>query len=910
MVVGRDPELAAVDAFLGTPGGGTLVLEGEAGIGKTTLWRAAIELAQGRGRTVLASSPGAAETRLTFVGLADFLDRVDTRVFERLPPPQRQALDVALLHAEAVGTAPDQRAVSTAFLTVLRTLVEEGPLLVAVDDVQWLDSPSWRVLEFARRRLERERVKFLVAVRLEQSARERELDGGERVRLGALNLAALHDVLHAELGVRFPRPAVVRIAQASSGNPFFAVEVGRAIRESSDVELGAGPLPVPDNLRELLDRRLRKLPASARDALLRASALARPSVEVVDRGGLAPAEDAGVVRVEPSGHIHFTHPLLATAVYGAATPARRRRVHSELARDVTTAEERARHLALAAEAPDGGVATALLDAARQARDRGAPDTAIELTELACRLTPTRDVDTLRARRLELGRLLAEVGDPRQAISVLSQLVEDTPSSALRARALVLLAFQEEWAQGSEAASQLCEQALLEAGEEDIELRAEIHAAASRTSDHDVQRKLAHAEAAVELGDRLAASHAVRAYALLAFAEAAFYAGRGIVSEVFDRAAALEEQAEGATTARLLHRVHHYSDVRPSERLRGILAIYADEFDLARTEFERERQIALDYGDDVQLARSLARLAIVELRAGDWQLSEERLGEMAAVLDRSGQDSGRWWIRSIRAALDAHAGRFDSARQAGAEALAMARSPDQEAETRIALGFLELSAAQYAAARKHLDRVHDIVAEIGIREPGLFRYHADRIEALLALGAVDEAEAAVEELARDAARPWALVALARSRALGLAARGDLDAAAEAVERALEVPLPIPFERARNLLAQGRLHRRRKERLLAKAALEESGAIFDALGARLWAEQARGELQRVGLRKVSSDALTASEERVAALAAGGLTNREIADRIFISPKTVEANLARVYRKLGIRSRAELGARMPQT
>jgi hypothetical protein len=423
MVVGREAELAAVNAFVAAPGGGTFVLEGEAGIGKTTLWRAALESAAGRRLMPLTSSPGAAETRLTFVGLADFLGEVDDDVFDLLPPPQRHALDVALLRAEADTAAPDQRAVSTAFLSVLRALAERGPLLVAVDDAQWLDAPSWRVLRFARRRLERDRVKFLAAVRLERSAPAPELDGAERLRIGPLNVAALHDVLHTELGVRFPRPAVVKLAQVSSGNPFFAVELGRAIHERGESPLGGGPLPVPEDLRELVERRLSKLPVAARGALLHASALARPTVEIVEREALTPAEDARFVQIDSTGQIRFTHPLFATGVYGSATPAERREVHAALARRVGPGEERARHLALAAEAEDERVATALLEAARQARDRGAPDAAIELTELACRLTPPAEAVAVQARRLELGRVLAEVGDPQQARAVLSELIE-------------------------------------------------------------------------------------------------------------------------------------------------------------------------------------------------------------------------------------------------------------------------------------------------------------------------------------------------------------------------------------------------------------------------------------------------------------------------------------------------------
>jgi DNA-binding CsgD family transcriptional regulator len=921
-VVGRDAELAVVEEFLALASDATctLVIEGEPGIGKTTLWQEAVRRADERGMRVLSSRPGPSETRLTFVGLGDFLTAVDADILGELPAPLERALAVALLRSDPKGPAPAQRAVATAFLSALRLLSRASPVVVAVDDLQWLDASSKRVLEFAMRRLASEPVGFLGTVRLDGfSERTVAQEWVRRTRLRPLTLAALHEILTDELGRTFPRPTLVRIERTSSGNPFFALELARALVERGEPLRGSGPLPVPDDLMELIAGRLRRLSASTRAALLVAAALPQPTLDELDRDAIERAEDAGVVRVDPQSRVHFTHPLLAMSVYGSATESARRSVHGELAQHVVDPEERARHLALAAEVPDEAVARALADAAQAARDRGAADAAIELLELACDLTPSDREDAVYPRRLELGRYLAEAGDPERAGSVLRDVAENAQPSSLRARALLLLAFGSETSSAGEAATDLCELALGQAGD-DVDLRTEILAAASRMYDFDVEKKVSYAQKAMELAERRGASPQLRAYALLAFAEAEFFAGRGLAHEAFDRAAELESEAAsagGLRPARATHRVHHYSDIRPSARLLGILRIYADELDAARDEFEAEREVALEHGDEVQLGRTLIRLAVIELRAGHWDLADRHLHETSSVLERTKQDALRRWMLATSASLQTVRGNVDDARGAGEDALALATEAGahwQIGECHAALGLLELSLDDVAAAAVHFDRASAINDHIGPEEPRLLRFRADRIETLVALGELDRAASALgrlEQQGQATRSAWALATAARCRGLVCSAAGDLDGAARSLERALveHERLPIPFELGRTLLAKGRVHRRRNERRLAKDMLARSVAVFERLGSPLWSEKAYTEMRRLGLRRGATDELTPTEETVASLAASGLRNREIAERIFISPKTVEANLSRVYRKLGIHSRAELGARMAE-
>ncbi|HXF98095.1 MAG TPA: LuxR C-terminal-related transcriptional regulator [Gaiellaceae bacterium] len=658
----------------------------------------------------------------------------------------------------------------------------------------------------------------------------------------------------------------------------------------------------------------RRLPGETRAALLVASALSQPTLELVDGEALAPAEAGGVIRVDEKGRIEFSHPLLASAVYDAAPAVRRRQVHASLAELVPDPEERARHLALAADEPDERVAVALVDAARAARARGAPDAAIELLELACLRTPAEPRGTRERRELELGTCLAEAGDPKRAASILRPLVDGAGEAAVRLRAGAALMVLIESSQGGPAATAFGEQLLAGIGNDAL-LEVQGHTLMSRTCDHDVARTMLHARAARELLPHTAPSPELEAWVLIAVAEAEFYAGKGIAHEELARADLLEQSLESSPPPpgeRLLP--HLYPGLRASARQLSILWLYSDELDRAREAFVREYGLAVEHGDDSQVAKTLCRLATVELRSGRWDLAAGHVTELLGIVDRIGDAGTTCWSLSVKTQLDAALGRVEEGRQSGLEALALSEEIGavwQTAQSSAALGFLELTAGELAEAKRHLDRVEEIEVEIGLADPGIFRHHADRVETLLALGELEAAEAALERLERmgaETSRPLALATGARCRGLLLAGQGDLAGASVALERALaeHERLPIPFERARTLLVQGQILRRRKQRMAARAALGHALDLFQTLGAPFWAERARAEVERTHVRE-APDELSPTEERVAALAASGLTNRQIAERLFLSPKTVEANLARAYRKLGIRSRAELGARM---
>jgi DNA-binding CsgD family transcriptional regulator len=270
----------------------------------------------------------------------------------------------------------------------------------------------------------------------------------------------------------------------------------------------------------------------------------------------------------------------------------------------------------------------------------------------------------------------------------------------------------------------------------------------------------------------------------------------------------------------------------------------------------------------------------------------------------------------RALVNAHLGLAGQARADAEAGLAFgeqSRDPWLIGINLWVLGFLELSLGRLAEADRHLSRAADIGESIGLQEPGQWRFHADHMEAVIGLGELARAGDLLdrfEERAQATARTWALATAARSRGLLQAARGDVDGAAAAFEKALahHQRLPMPFELGRTMLARGQLLRRLKQKRAARESLQAALEVFERLGAPLWAERTHAELRRIGLRPAAPLGLTPTEERVADLVAAGHTNREAAQALFLSVHTVEDNLRRIYRKLGVRSRTELAASYP--
>jgi len=346
--------------------------------------------------------------------------------------------------------------------------------------------------------------------------------------------------------------------------------------------------------------------------------------------------------------------------------------------------------------------------------------------------------------------------------------------------------------------------------------------------------------------------------------------------------------------------------RPDEIVAGrVLLERAGAFDAVEERLGELLAISSDRGDEFSTIEILGQLADLRWRAGEWSSASAAL----ASLERADPDA--IWLFATRARVHAYRG-DEAATVADAEhALELAgRSGAAQAEIAAehAIGHLRLSQGDVAGATTMLARAWDVVRRCGFGDPADVAFVPDHVEALVELGRLDEAGPVVgwlEERGRILDRTYALAVGARCRGLLLAAAGDLAGAMASVDEAMErhEGVPMPFELARTSLVLGAIRRRDKQKRSAREALERALGIFDELGARLWAERTRAELARIGGRRPVVGELTETERRVAALAAAGRTNREIADTLFASVRTVEGHLSHVYAKLGIRSRTEL-------
>jgi DNA-binding CsgD family transcriptional regulator len=892
-LVGRESELGAIETFLRSARPRALAIVGEPGIGKTTLWQAAVERSRTQGSRVLIARPTESEARLAFAGLADLLADLPEEIFARLPEPQRVGLDAALLRA-ASARPPERRVVGAGFLTLLRALAGESDVVCAIDDLQWLDASSAAAVDFALRRLGELPVRGVFSVRAAELASpplpglEHDLEV-ELLEPGPLSAAALHRVLTEELGRAFPRPTLVRVAQAAGGNPLYAVEIARELDRRGERDISTR-VPVPQSLDALVRARVQALPAETRDALLRAATLARPDSEMIDPVELAPAEEAGLVRVEGDGRIEFAHPLYASAVYSAAPAARLREAHRAVADLARDPEERARHLALAAAGPDGEVARELQEAARHARMRGSPDSAAELIGLALRLLPG-DAPARLELQLELAEQLFLASDFAAARALLEQVRAKLPPGDLRARALLTLVEIDYWREGESAATALAEEALTDA--RDSVLKARCHAAvALYAGTVDLPKAAASAREALALLEVVPdPDPGLVAEALSARVRADLFLGDGFDRETAMQALALEKSHPPATV-----------DTRVIFKL-GQWLRYVDDFDGARASLEQAEQQAHDEGDESSLANILLNQVIVATWAGDLAGASEVAERMLDAFGQQGVGAGAGDI--WRAYVDAYAGRVESIREAAANA--DSRDPMGIALWSRCLGLAELAAGETESADRHLTKALEVFERVAFREPAIWRVDGDAIEAALAVGDVERAEGLLARFEERAARsriPWNLAVAMRCRGLVLAAQGELDASAEALEQALveHERCPMPFERARTLLVRGRLQRRLKHKREARLSLEAARELFGDAGAEAWLLRVDEELGRVAVRRAPAE-LSATELRIAELAADGLSNRAIAEQVFVSVKTVESNLKRAYAKLGISSRAQL-------
>lgn len=911
--VTRLAEQAAVTAFLDSAADTAtgLIIDGEPGIGKTTLYRDAVDAASERGFKVLTAQGDRGEVTFAFAALSDLLADVDDDAFESLSPLQRAAVN-GLLRQDQAPAAADERGAAAAFQSVVQWLAARTPVLIAIDDGQWLDTPSATAVRYMARRVTGP-VGVLVTARTgEPGSLDAQLrlqmahpDALHRVRMTPLTMGGLHALIAKRFGKVLPRPQMRRIHEISGGNPFYALELVRAVEDGRGID-GA----LPDTLATIVAARLAGLEDDAVPLLLAAACATKPTVAMVSQA--TGVDEQGVVELLERGEaarvvsivgtsIEFSHPMLSAGVYTAAEPGDRRAMHRRLAELVQPPELKARHLALAATSADPATLAALDAAAVATREQGAPTSAAELVELGIALGGDDPI-----RRILAARYHFDAGAIAAARQHLKGLAESLPPGAIRGAAVILQGAMDGYDGSFTAAVQGLSRGLEDVGETPhLRLQALLTLAPATGITGDFEQALVYAREAVEVADQISDT-ALQSQARALAAMLRFQYGRGIDDDALAEALRLQ-----ASTP--FGHVHHRADA-----VKAVIDAGIGNLGEARDVMLALREQAAERGNELDAIWVDTHATMISIWSGRYREAATIAEEATRRAEQIDGHHPRLFAASCRAAVAAYTGHEHEARDAAREALDIASAAGGRFLARspiTSLGLLEASIGNYAAAIDAVDpllRAFDPAHDTEIVSGG---YLPDAIEAFTALGRLDEALPLIEALETNGdrlRRPWMLSVGARGRCLWLAARGDLPAAEEAALTALEHhrDLPMPFETARTQLVLGQVQRRRRHRKPAEENLRAAHHTFEQLGAPLWAQRAEAELNYLKGGATGGLGLTPSEERIARLAASGLSNREIAAELFLSTKTVEMNLSNVYRKLGIRSRSQLHSHLPES
>lgn len=899
--VGRTTECARIELLLDSARrgrSGALVLWGEAGIGKSVLLRYAAD--RSVNIRVLEARGVESESELPFASLSELL-RPCLDQLESLPRAQSAALRGAL--ALGPSEASDRFAVYTAVLGLLAAAAEDRPLVCLLDDVQWFDRPSAEALLFAARRLEAEGVALLFAARECEGSRF-EPRGLEQLHLGSLDAEDVGALIAAH-SARPPAPEVAeRLTRETTGNPLALVELLRLL---SDEQLAgreplSDPLPAGASVEHRFRRLIGERSQPTRQALLLAATagvgdlgpiLAAARVLGVDASAFEEAEEAGLIAVSEA-RLSFPHRLVRSAAYSSASPSARRAAHRALAETVDD-ERRAWHLAAAAFGPDEEVARALERAADSARERHGYAAAATALERAARLSPD---EAPRAKRLFAAADAASLGGhTERALSLLARALQSADDPQLRAAIQQARGRIELFRGRTQAAHGLL--ATHAASIEPID----PDRAASMLADAALASLLAgDAHGSVEMGRR--AQSALRArggdaelMTKLILGTALYRVGRVSEGLQLVRSAAAIAEGGGADAYALVHTAN--------------ILTWAGEFSRARALLRKaigELRATTALGS---LPFALYVSAGLDTRTGRWTVAYADIFEAIRIASDTDNPLLTCHALGQLALIEAGQGREEKCRAHASEALALARSLDIEYPREIgdALGLLELGLGHPEEAIRHLRPVTCIAVDDARGHPVLARASLpDLVEAYLLAGSSPPQEL-VAALAAPAEDPGS----ASFRALAERCRGllagdeELDAHFGEAIRLYELA-GMPFAAARAALSYGERLRRSGRRVESRVQLRGALETFLRLGARPWSERAERELQATGesVRRREASAteeLSPQELQIGLVVAQGLTNREAGAALFLSPKTIEYHLSRVYRKLGVRSRTEL-------
>ncbi|GAA1600315.1 LuxR family transcriptional regulator [Kribbella hippodromi] len=886
---------------------GSVLLYGPTGIGKSALGRALVADLGRKGCRILSAAPSNSEAGLPYVTLLDLLSNQLDFCWQVLPDHLRQPLEVALLKASAPDTVRDELAVRLAVLHVLRRLAATGPVLLVVDDIQWVDPSSLEVLTFCARRLS-EGVHML--------ATEQVADGDLPVMAEACPEPALQlevppltepDVLGL-LRQRLSNPLPVRTARriftASAGNPFMALELGRAVLRHPKNVSPNDPLPVSSRLKTLLGERLSDLTPCAHELLLHAASSPRPTTTQL-AGSLGRPIDAELAEAETLGlidisaeRLRFTHPLLREFVYAEATSAARRQAHAQLAAVVDEPVENATHRALATQEADAELAGTIEDAATVAAGRGAPGAAATLWRLSADRTPGTQPDE-RARRLTRAADDAAAAGHLAESADMARLAVQTATTAETKVPALLLCADAVWPERDRRVELLSEAFAAAEGDQRLEARVRIERSHSQYFDRSLDDALDDARTAEELaraaGDTEAVVDALSAFSSVLMARDAGQSADAVLQQAAELAqglpltrsvvnarqmAAMQELFHGRTAPAIAAINALVDEVREHGAMRWLASVLIS----ATAIYERSGrgadalaaghecyQLMQDIGDEPEVGQVVAARA-------EWAGGTAAIGRQLA-----------------EAALD-------GVRQAG--------NDEWTGPALASLGLIGVLTGDPQRAVEAFDAIAASGEAAMPYDPAVIPWHADYAEALVAAGRLDDAAALIADIrcrAQNLDRAVILIGLARSEALLIAKQGDPAAALDLLEETIRTAgdRVYPLDLARCELTRGRVARQARRRSVARTAFLDAIEQFEAYGAPAWREVAETELARLDVpsRTRQPSELTDNEQQIVAMVRDGSTNREIAAALYLSVKAVESQLTRLYRRFGVANRTQL-------
>lgn len=881
-VVGRDAERRIVEQFVDGTATGTapMVIVGEPGIGKSTLWRYAVARADAAGYHVLRSRPTEDEFREPAAGLLDLFDRVDTE--------WHPDLATGLTTVTAADSRPAER--GRRLLDALRALVRTAPVLIAIDDLHWLDAVSAQAIRFALLRLTDEPVGMLATARLPAAAITRET---RLLEIGPLPVHALRRVL-AEHVAAITAPELLRAHELSNGNPMLALELVRSWKRGGGSTVSLGPL-------QALADRVGELTADA-STVAQVLAIAGPAPigMIQQASGVADfatavrvALDAGILQIEDDFTLRYTHPLYASAAVASMTALDRAAVHTRLAEVVPDPDVQARHLAHATPNPDETVAEQVDAAAARLARRGAYDLAAHLAAQSVRLTPAGHDDTAADRALREVAYRAASGDTARALAVTERLVAKLRPGRQRAEALGLRVFLH-----SGDGERFLTEALEHAGDDDLLRAHALDLLGWQIGFYHgrLDEGIAHCTAALEIARRLGADDVIMcAEATLSICAALQGRPR---DDVLNHALVLDAVNPSPPLGRW----------PPVFRARQLL--WAGHLGEARHVFEQMRRRAVALGSEFQRPYRLCELALVEIASGDLDAAGRCCEEALDAARDAGNEQATAWVAYALGMTAAYQGDGDRAQWAASvitDWLAVTNETPRRASADEVLGTLAATRGDWTSALRHFERALSVLDDMGFAHPGARPALPRVIEAAAMLGDEQRCAELTDRLTAQASTlgaPWVDAQLGYARGQLAVLRGDISEAADLLHDAAASLQHSGYrlDAARVQLTLARMWLRAGQRSRARACAEHARAAFLRAPAEPWAALANDIAQRCGAQPAGA-ALTTAESEIADLIAAGRSNREIAAQLFLAVSTVEAHLTRIYRKLDLRGRTAL-------